>query len=142
MSTAQKGDKVKIHYHGTLEGGEVFDSSRSSEPFEFELGAGMVIPGFDQAVEGMAEGDTKTVTIEAANAYGQPHPELVGEISKEHLPEGLEPEVGMTLQVTDPNGQHHPVRVIEIKEEALVLDGNHPLAGKDLTFELELVSIG
>ena len=142
MAQAKSGDSVKIHYNGTLENGEVFDSSTGSDPFEFTLGAGMVIPGFDKAVEGMEIGESKTVTIPPDEAYGFPSEELVGEINKTHLPEDIQPEIGMTLQLKAPDGNNYPVRVKAILDESILLDGNHPLAGETLTFGLELISIG
>lgn len=141
MTTAQSGNTVKIHYHGTLEDGEVFDSSREREPFEFTLGAGMVIPGFDDAVTGMKQGDAKDVSLPPAEAYGEMVDDLVITLPKDKLPEDLAPELGMSLQVTLPDGQPFPFRIVDIQEAELTLDGNHPLAGKTLNFSLELIEI-
>lgn len=140
MAKVKNGDTVKIHYRGTLEDGSEFDCSFEREPLEFEVGAGRVIKGFDVAVEGMEAGEEKTVTIPAVEAYGEASPENTAEIPKDQLPEGAEPVIGMQLQVMTPHGPM-PVTLCEIKEETVVLDANHPLAGKDLTFELKLVEI-
>jgi peptidylprolyl isomerase len=125
MSQAKSGDTVKIHYTGTLDDGTEFDSSAGREPLEFEVGGGQVIPGFDNAVEGMAVGDKKSVKIEAGDAYGERHEQLVQQVPRSALPDDLTPEEGMALQSQAPDGQV-----------------NHPLAGKALSFDIELVSIG
>jgi len=136
----EDGKKVKIHYTGTLSDGEKFDSSEGRDPLEFETGAGMVIPGFDSAVRDMEVGSKKTVTLPAAEAYGELRDEMIGDFPKDKFPADMELSVGMPLQMTGPDGPV-PVVVKEIKEDAVTLDGNHPLAGKDLTFALELVEI-
>ena len=136
----EDGKKVRIHYTGTLSDGEQFDSSAGRDPLEFETGAGMVIPGFDAAVRDMEVGGKKTVTLPAAEAYGEIRAEMVGDIPKANFPEGMELQVGMPLQMSGPQGPL-PVVVKEVKEDAVTIDANHPLAGKDLTFELELVEI-
>ena len=141
MAEAKKGDRVKVHYTGKLQDGSVFDSSREREPLEFELGGGMMIKGFDAAVTGMQVGESKTAEIPADEAYGQHNEEMVIEVPKSQLPPDLEPEVGQQLGMQQPNGQSVPVRVTEVKEESIQIDANHPLAGKDLVFELELVEI-
>ncbi len=141
MSQAKAGDTVKIHYTGTLDDGTQFDSSKGRDPLEFELGSGQVIAGFDKAVEGMAVGDEKTVNIPAAEAYGERQDQMIQEVPKGALPEGLEPEVGMALQARNPQGQPLNLTVTEVGEETITVDGNHPLAGKDLNFNLELVEI-
>lgn len=141
MSKAKDGDTVKVHYTGTLENGEVFDTSQEREPLEFQLGQGQLIPGFEKAVIGMSEGDSTTVDIPSDEAYGEVREDLVITVPKDQLPEEVEPQVGMQLQVNQQNGQPIPVRVTEIKEEELVLDANHPLAGKDLKFEIELLEV-
>jgi len=141
MSQAKSGDTVKIHYTGTLEDGEEFDSSVGREPLEFALGSGQVIPGFDNAVDGMTVGESKTVTLPAAEAYGDRHDQLVQEVPRTALPEDMTPEVGMQLQSQNPDGQIMNLVVIEVGVESVTLDGNHPLAGKDLTFAIELVEI-
>lgn len=142
MSEAKKGDKVKVHYTGKLNDGSVFDSSVNREPLEFELGAGMMIAGFDQAVHGMKVGDKKTTNIPSDQAYGERNDEMIVSVPKEQLPPDLEPEVGQQLSMQQPNGQAIPVVVTSVEEASIELDANHPLAGKDLTFEIELVEIG
>ena len=138
---AKENDKVKVHYKGTLSNGEVFDSSEGREPLEFTLGAGQMIPGFDKGVHGMEVEETKTITIPAADAYGEPREELKQEVQKSQLPPEIKPEVGLKLVTQAPNGQQIPLVVTEVKEDSIVVDSNHPLAGKDLTFEITLVSI-
>ena len=134
------GKTVRIHYTGTLNDGTQFDSSAGRDPLEFETGSGMVIPGFDSAVRDMLIGGKKTVTIPAAEAYGEAREEMIGDIPKDQFPPEMELSVGMPLQMMGPQG---PLGVIikEIKEDAVTIDDNHPMAGKDLTFELELVEI-
>lgn len=137
----KENDKVKVHYTGTLSNGEVFDTSKDKDPIEFTLGAGQIIPGFEKALIGMAIDETKTVNIPAAEAYGEANDELIQEVPLTQLPEDLKPEVGMQLMSQAPNGQEIPLVVKEVKAETFVVDANHPLAGKDLTFELTLVSL-
>lgn len=141
MSEAKKGDKVKVHYTGKLNDGSVFDSSVNREPLEFELGAGMMIAGFDQAVHGMKVGDKKVADIPSDQAYGQRSEEMIVSVPKQQLPPDLKPEVGQQLSMQQPNGQAIPVVVTSVDEESIQLDANHPLAGKDLIFEIELVEI-
>lgn len=138
---AKKGDTVKVHYTGKLTDGTVFDSSRQRDPISFTLGEGQIIPGFEKAVEGLEPGQTTSVTIPADDAYGQRDEEAIAEVPRTQLPEGLNPEVGQQLQVQKPDGQPVPVRVTEVTEDKIKIDTNHPLAGKDLAFELELVEI-
>lgn len=142
MSQARSGDIVKIHYTGTLDDGTQFDSSRDREPLEFQLGSGQVIPGFDKAVEGMSIGEEKTVNIEPADAYGQHHEQMVQEVPMSALPQGMKPEVGMGLQAQSQDGQPVNLLVTAVDEDTITVDGNHPLAGKNLNFDIELVSIG
>lgn len=141
MPTAATGQTVRIHYTGTLADGTQFDSSEGRAPLEFTLGSGQVIPGFDVAVTGMEVGATKTVTIPAAQAYGEPRPEMVLEVGRDQFPAGVVPEVGQELHLQTPEGQHVPVRVVEVADDTVMLDANHALAGEDLTFALELVEI-
>lgn len=141
MSKAKKGDQVAVHYTGKLTDGTVFDSSAGREPLAFELGAGMMIKGFDAAVDGMAVGEKVTAEIPAAEAYGEANDELVFDVPKANFPPELNPEVGQQLAMSQPNGQQVPVKVKEVKEESVVIDANHDLAGKDLVFDIELVSI-
>lgn len=138
MSKAKKGDTVSVHYTGTLDDGTVFDSSRERDPLSFEVGAGTVIAGFDDAVEGMAVGDSCKVVIEKKDAYGERSEERMVRVPMAELPEGV--EVGSMLQ-TESMGQPIVLTVTEIDEETAVLDGNHPLAGERLTFDIELVSV-
>ena len=138
---AKDGDTVKVHYTGSLEDGTVFDTSLEREPLEFTLGQGQLIPGFEQAVIGMKIGESKTVTIPAEQAYGPYNNELISVIDRDNLAEGLDPEVGQQLQTQQPDGQTIIVTVIEVSETSITVDANHPLAGKDLTFEIELIEI-
>ena len=134
------GKTVRIHYTGTLNDGTQFDSSSGRDPLEFETGSGMVIPGFDSAVRDMLIGGKKTVTIPAAEAYGEAREEMIGDLPKDRFPAEMELAVGMPLQMMSPQG---PLTIIvkAITDEFVTVDANHPLAGKDLTFELELVEI-
>lgn len=141
MAQASTGDRVSIHYTGRLDDGTVFDSSRGRDPLGFTLGSGQVIPGFDRAITGMSVGESKTATIPADEAYGAARDELFLEVPRAHLPEGYAPEVGGQLQMTTAQGQPVPVRVHAVADDTVTLDANHPLAGKDLTFEIELVSV-
>ena len=141
MAQAKTGDTVKVHYTGTLNNGQVFDSSKSRDPLQFTLGTGMVIPGFDAAVTGLAPGETVTATIPNAEAYGPYQQEMVAEIEKQNIPADFELEVGQRLEMQVPSGEAMSVTITDIKGEMVTLDGNHPLAGQDLTFELELVEI-
>ncbi len=142
MSAAKSGDTVKIHYTGTLDDGTQFDSSAGREPLEFELGAGHVIPGFDAAVDGMGVGENKSVRIEADSAYGERHDQLVQQVPRSALPEEIKPEIGMALQSQSPEGQIMNLVIVEVSEETITVDGNHPLAGQALNFDIELVAIG
>jgi len=141
MQQVKKGDKVKVHYHGRLNNGETFDKSEGREPLEFEVGSGMVIKGFDDGVTGMAVGDKKTVNIPFDQAYGPRNPDMIIEMPKERFPKDMEIEVGMPLAMSDGQGQQFQVVIAEIKDDVVLLDANHPLAGHDLTFDLELVEI-
>lgn len=141
MTQAKSGDTVRIHYTGTLDDGTQFDSSAGRDPLEFALGGGQVIPGFDSAVDGMAVGDNKTVTIPADEAYGERHEQLVQQVPKSALPEEMEPSVGMQLQSQSPDGQVMNLVVTEVEDETITVDANHPLSGQALTFALELVEI-
>ncbi|GAA4317053.1 peptidylprolyl isomerase [Compostibacter hankyongensis] len=142
MQTAKKGDTVKVHYHGRLGNGETFDSSEGRDPLQFQVGEGMVIKGFDDAMIDMKVGDKKTVNIPVEEAYGPRDEELVIEFPADRMPADLKPEVGMQLQMRSQEGQTMPVVVTAIGNDTLTLDANHPLAGKELTFDIELVEIG
>jgi len=141
MAKAEKGDKVRVHYKGTLDSGEVFDSSYEREPLEFVIGEGKLIPGFEKTVEGMEVGEKRKVKIPYQEAYGERRNELLLEVPKSDLPEGLEPQVGMQFQLNTPTGGTLIAELVEVKDDTVVLDANHPLAGKDLNFEIELVEI-
>lgn len=142
MTAAKSGDTVRIHYTGTLSDGSVFDSSEGRDPLEFTLGSGQVIAGFDTGVTGMTVGEKKTIEIPCDDAYGPVHDEARQDVPRAQIPAEIPLEVGIQLQMQSPTGQVIPVTVVAITEEAVTLDANHPLAGKDLTFALELVSIG
>jgi peptidylprolyl isomerase len=141
MASVKSGDKVKVHYHGTLVNGETFDSSSGREPLEFEVGSGMVIKGFDDGVTGMSVGDKKTIHIPFEQAYGPSNPDMIIDMPKERFPADMQIEIGMPLMMSDQQGHQMQVTITEIKETSIVLDANHPLAGKDLIFDLELVEI-
>lgn len=141
MTTAKTGDTVRIHYKGTLDTGEVFDSSEGRDPLEFVVGSGMIIPGLDIAIPGMSVGDQKTVRAEAAQAYGPRHDAARQSVPRAEIPAEIPLEVGLQLQMQGPEGQVMPVTVAELTDEEVVLDANHPLAGQDLTFAIEMVGI-
>ncbi|MDZ7766845.1 MAG: FKBP-type peptidyl-prolyl cis-trans isomerase [Melioribacteraceae bacterium] len=141
MSEVKKGDKVQVHYTGKLGDGSEFDSSKGREPLEFEVGSQQVIKGFEEAVVGLKEGDTKTVDITSNEAYGPRMDEMVLKVEKSKLPEDFTPQMGQQLQLPQENGQNVIVTVTEITDDHIELDANHPLAGKDLTFDIELVKI-
>ncbi len=141
MSQAKKNDTVKVHYTGKLTSGEVFDSSRERDPLEFKVGSGQLIPGFDQAIEGMEVNEKKTINIPSEKAYGASNPDLIRNVSQEQLPEDIKPEIGQTLIASGPEGQETRLVIKEVHDEHIVVDANHPLAGKDLVFDLELVDI-
>ncbi|MFC2969292.1 FKBP-type peptidyl-prolyl cis-trans isomerase [Acidimangrovimonas pyrenivorans] len=141
MTQVKPGDTVRIHYTGTLADGTVFDSSEGRDPLEFTVGAGQIIPGLDRALPGMTAGEEKTVTVAAAEAYGEADPNARQAVPRSQVPENLPLDLGTVLELTTPEGQKMPVTVVEVTEEAVVLDANHPLAGRDLTFAFALVEI-
>ncbi|WP_297772629.1 peptidylprolyl isomerase [uncultured Roseovarius sp.] len=141
MTQVKSGDTVRIHYTGTLTDGQTFDSSEGRDPLEFTVGSGQIIPGLDAAMEGMAVGEKKTVEVPADQAYGHPDPSAHQAVPRAEIPEDIPLDLGTQLQVQTPQGQVMPVTVVEVTEEQVVLDANHPLAGKDLTFAIELVDI-
>lgn len=141
MSQVKANDTVRVHYTGKLTTGEVFDSSLERDPLEFTLGKGMLIPGFENAVVDMKVNEKKTVNIPVAEAYGEKVDELFQKVAKEQLPEEIKPEVGMGLVAQNPDGSERQLRVAEVNEDHIVVDANHPLAGQDLIFELEVVEI-
>jgi FKBP-type peptidyl-prolyl cis-trans isomerase 2 len=143
MSKVKSGDKIRVHYKGTLtESGDMFDSSEGREPLEFTVGAGHVIPGFDNGVMEMEVGEKKTINIPMDQAYGPKHEQNVIDVDRAQLPPEMKDlEAGMMLQMVTPEGQPIPVTIVSFTDEKVKLDANHALAGKDLTFDLELVSI-
>ncbi|MGJ8604526.1 MAG: FKBP-type peptidyl-prolyl cis-trans isomerase [Marivita sp.] len=141
MTQVKTGDTVAIHYTGTLADGSTFDSSAGREPLEFTVGAGQIIPGLDQAMPGMAVGDTKKVDVPSDQAYGPHDPTAKQAVPRADIPADIPLEPGTQLQMQTPTGQVVPVMVAEVTETEVTLDANHPLAGKDLTFDVELVEI-
>ena len=141
MAQAKKGDKVQVNYKGYLEDGKIFDSSEGKPPLDVTIGSGMVIPGFDAALTGMEVGEKKTVKIPMDKAYGSHNAEMVMQVPKSQVPPDLKPEIGQKLQVGGADGELMTVEVIDLDDDFIVLDANPPLAGKDLTFDLELVAI-
>jgi FKBP-type peptidyl-prolyl cis-trans isomerase 2 len=141
MAQAQAGDLVKVHYTGRLADGTIFDTSMEREPLEFTLGSGELIPGFEQVVLGMTAGESKTATILADQAYGPHRTEQVIDVERHHLPPDLQPELGQRLQMTRPDGTTITVVVTATTETQVTLDANHPLAGRDLIFDIMLVEI-
>lgn len=142
MLKAKVGDVVKVHYTGKLRDGTVFDTSIGGEPLEFTLGLGQLIPAFEEAIVGMSPGESKTFEIPAEEAFGPYREELVLEIERERLPAEMELEVGQQLLLRDPNGQAFRVTVTDLDDRMVTLDANHPLAGEDLVFEVQLLEIG
>ncbi len=139
--TIEDGDTVRVHYTGTLQDGTEFDSSHERGPLEFTVGEGQVIPGFEKIVRGLEPGDTQTQTLEPEDAYGPRDERKVIDVPREELPEDLDPEVGMQLEIEQPDGNRARVSVSEIEEDHVSLDANHPLAGRELTFEVEVVDV-
>lgn len=142
MTEVKSGDAVQIHYTGTLNDGTVFDSSEGRDPLAFTVGSGQIIPGLDKALPGMKVGDKKDVPVPAAEAYGEHNPEGVLEVPRSDIPAEIPLEVGLMLEMRNPQGQAMPVTVTAVSEEQVTLDANHRLAGKDLNFAIELVAIG
>jgi len=161
MAQAQQGDRVRVHYTGRLDDGEIFDSSEcddggcgceddgcdddgcgcESGPLEFTVGEGDVIPGFEAAVVGMSPGESKVVKIPVDEAYGPYQEELVGVVERSRLPDGLIPEIGAQLEVTGQDGECFPALITDLTDTEVTLDANHPLAGRDLTFDIRLIEI-
>jgi len=141
MAQAQNGDTVTVHYTGRLEDGTVFDSSVNRDPLQFTLGEGLLIPGFEQAVLGMNPGDSKTVEVSADQAYGPHQEEMVVEIDRQEFPPHFQPEVGQQLQMPQSDGRVIRLIVIDVSEQKVTLDANHPLAGRDLSFDIQLLEI-
>ncbi|MFQ4143102.1 peptidylprolyl isomerase [Chlorogloeopsis sp. ULAP02] len=141
MIQAKTGDTVKVHYTGKLDDGTVFDSSSGRDPLQFSIGEGIVIPGFEEAVVGMSPGESKTTNISAEQAYGPYRPELVMIVERQRIPTDVSLEVGQLLQISQSSGQAIPVVVTNVSEAEVTLDANHPLAGQELIFDIQLVEI-
>ena len=141
MAQAKTGDTVKVHYTGKLDDGTVFDTSADREPLQFTIGEGQIIPDFEQAIVGMNLGESKTIQIPSENAYGPHQKEMVMVVDRKEFPDDLKPEVDQRLQVRQPDGQSFAVTVTDVSESKVTLDGNHLLAGKDLTFDIQLAGI-
>jgi len=140
----EQGDKVKVDYEGKLDSGETFDSTKHGEhshPLEFSVGGGQIIPAFEEAIKGMQEGEEKSFTIKPADAYGQYNPEMKKELPRDQVPLDKEPQEGMMLEVKTPDGKRFPVKIDSFDENKIVLDLNHPLAGKNLNFEVKINAI-
>jgi peptidylprolyl isomerase/FKBP-type peptidyl-prolyl cis-trans isomerase SlpA len=142
VAKAKEGDTVRVHYTGKLKDGTVFDTSQDREPLSFTIGEQRVIPGFEEAVVGMEPGDSKTEELAPEKAYGEHREDMVMELERDQLPDNMDPKVGQQLQLRMQNGQEVPVVITELGEEAVTIDANHPLAGKSLVFEIELIGIG
>jgi peptidylprolyl isomerase len=141
MAKVKKGDSVKVHYTGKLKDGTVFDTSDNKEPLAFTVGTGQVIEGFESAVIGMEPGQAKTIEIPADKAYGAHHPEMIINLNREDVPADVNPQVNQMLKVKQEDGTSFTVKVTEVTDKSLTLDANHPLAGKDLTFDIRLAEI-
>jgi peptidylprolyl isomerase len=141
MAQAKSGDNVKINLTGKLEDGSIFMRTAESEPLEFKLGEGKILTGIENAVEGMNIGEAKSFNVPPEQAFGRPREELIEEIGRDQFPNNIEPRVGQKLEVPQQQGQPMVVRVVEVSEQSVTLDANHPLAGRELTFDLELLEI-
>ena len=141
MTQVKSGDTVRIHYTGTLHDGTTFDSSEGRDPLEFQVGSGQIIPGLDKAIPGMEVGEKKTVNVPCDEAYGPVDPQMRQAVPREGIPADIPLDLGTRLQMQTQQGQVTPVTVVEVTEEQVTLDANHPLAGQDLTFAIELVQI-
>jgi peptidylprolyl isomerase len=141
MAQAKMGDTVSVHYTGKLEDGTVFDSSEGRDPLQFSIGSGQLIPGFEQAVIGMAPGESKTAQIPADEAYGSYHPEMVLVVERQQIPSEVPVSIGLQLQIQQQGGTSIPVMITDVSDSQVTLDANHPLAGEDLTFEIQLMEI-
>lgn len=139
--TIKEGDNIAVHYTGTFEDGEVFDSSRGRDTLAFTVGAGQMIKGFDDAVRGMQEGESTSITLAPADAYGERNEEMIFDMPRANFPEEIELEVGMQLQLADQQGQPIPAVVADIGEETVQMDVNHPMAGKTLNFDIEIMTV-
>jgi FKBP-type peptidyl-prolyl cis-trans isomerase 2 len=141
MNQVKENNTVKVNYTGKLSDGQVFDSSEGKEPIEFTLGQGQLIPGFEKGLIDMKLNEKKTITVAKEEAYGDVNKDLIQEVKKTELPQDMTPEVGMGLVSKSPDGQEMNLMVVEVKDESIVIDGNHPLAGKELVFDLEVIEI-
>lgn len=141
MTKAKQGDKVKVHYQGKLEDGTIFDSSYEKTPLEFTIGEGSIITGFEDSVIGMDEGEAKNVHIPTQEAYGEYNDKNQIQVERSNLPQDIQPEMGMVLQVNTENQENFYVRIIDLDDQSVTLDANHPLAGKDLYFDIELLEV-
>jgi peptidylprolyl isomerase len=141
LAQAKNGDKVKVNYTGKLDDGTVFDTTSGRSPLEFTIGEGQLIPDFEQAVIGMEPGESKSIQVASENAYGPHRDEMVMTVERKDLPQGLDPQVNQQLQVQQANSQPFVVTVTEVSEASVTLDANHPLAGKDLLFDIQLAEI-
>ena len=141
MSTIKNGDTVSVHYTGTLTSGEVFDSSLERKPLKFTLGKGQLIPGFERAIMGLSVGEKVKANIPSKEAYGEHNSEMVLRVPNNQLPSELDAQVGMQLQLNQPDGQVIPVQITQVKVEMVTIDANHPLAGEDLNFDIEIIEI-
>lgn len=142
MANAKMGDTVQIHFTGKLEDETVIDSSVDSDPLQFTIGEGIVIPGLEQGVLGMEAGDKKTITVTPEDAFGQKRKELVVELKKNEFPEGIKFVIGLQLQIKGSDGQLFKVKIVDLTEDTVTVDGNHPLAGNTLIFDVEMVEVG
>lgn len=141
MSKVKQNDTVRVHYTGKLTNGQVFDSSLDREPLEVTLGQGMLIPGFEQALIDMEVNEKKTINIPKDEAYGDVKEELFHKVMNEQLPPEIKPEIGMGLTSTAEDGTQYQFRIAQVNDDHIIVDGNHPLAGQDLVFDLELIEI-
>jgi peptidylprolyl isomerase/FKBP-type peptidyl-prolyl cis-trans isomerase SlpA len=141
VAQAKEGDEVQVHYTGKLEDGTVFDTSEDGEPLSFTIGENRVIPGFEEAVTGMEPGDSKTTEVEPEQAYGEHREDMVMEMERDQIPDDVDPEVGQQLQLRLENGQTVPVLITALGEDTVTIDANHPLAGRKLMFEIELIDV-
>lgn len=141
MMQVKENNTVKVHYTGKLTDGQIFDTSEGKEPIEFTLGQGRLIPGFEKGLLNMKLNEKKTLNIAKEDAYGEVNEQLIQEVAKKDLPQDMEPQVGMGLVSKAPDGSEMNLMVVEVKEDAIVIDGNHPLAGRDLVFDIEVVAI-
>ncbi|AQS92994.1 peptidylprolyl isomerase [Polaribacter sp. BM10] len=141
MMQVKENNTVKVHYTGKLTDGQIFDTSEGKEPIEFTLGEGRLIPGFEKGLLNMKLNEKKTLNIAKEDAYGEVNAQLIQEVAKKDLPQDMEPQVGMGLVSKAPDGSEMNLMVVEVKEDAIIIDGNHPLAGRDLVFDIEVVAI-